>query len=167
MAANAFQVRAVRIYVPVLGVRFKSIEARRYQDGNPPAKLRVDHNSSFQSVAEDAPDRLKVEFTFTTSYGALGVIKIEGVLIHRGGDVPDALARWQEERQLSPAIAQEVHSGILAACIPEAVMLARDLRLPPPMPVPQVRLQKKGDASAQTRPGGSGPDVDDDLRPAP
>lgn len=151
--------------VPVLGVRFKNIEARRYQDGNPPAKLRVDHNSSFQSVSEDAPDRLKIDFTFTCSYGSVGVIRIEGSLLHKGGDVADALAAWKETRQLPPAVAQQVHSGILSACIPEAVMLARDLRLPPPMPIPQVRMRKQGgDASVRAdRP----PDVDDDLQPAP
>jgi hypothetical protein len=153
--------------MPVLGVRFRSIEARRFQEGNPPNKLRVDHNSSFQSVTEENPDRLRIDFTFTTSYGGMGVIKIEGSLMHRGGDIADALARWKEERKLSSGLAQEVHNGILQACMPEAVMLARDLRLPPPLPFPQVRVQAKGDGNVTAAPGSKPSDFDDDLKPAP
>ncbi len=158
---------ALATTVPILGVRFRSIEARRFQEGKPPAKLRVDHNSSFQSVVEEAPDRLRIDFTFTTSYGTLGVVKIEGSLIHQGADVADAMSTWTEDRKLSPSLAQEVHNGILQSCMPEAVMLARDLRLPPPMPFPQVRVQQKGDAAIKSKPGDKPPEFDDDLRPAP
>lgn len=126
--------------VPVQGVQFRNIEARRYQDQFT-GKVRVDHNSNFQSVQQDG-ERLRIEFSFTTSYGAIGMIKVDGSLAW-SGDVEAALAHWNEKRALPPAVAQEVHGAVLGACVPEAVLLARDLRLPPPMPIPQVKMQGK------------------------
>ncbi len=133
--------------MPVAGVTFRTIEARRYQDRFQ-GKVRVDHNSSFQSVTAEGDDgkRLRIEFSFTTNYGPVGVIKIDGSLLW-SGDANDALSHWNEKRALPPAVAQEVHGGVLGACVPEAVILARDLRLPPPMPIPQVNFQQKADAA--------------------
>ena len=37
-------------------------------------------------------------------------------------------------------VANEIHTTIMSVCIPEAVVIARDLRLPPPIPLPQVSV---------------------------
>lgn len=141
--------------VPVAGVQFRSIEARRYQDKFA-GQVRVDHNSNFQSVTQQG-DALRIDFAFTTSYGAIGMIKIEGSLAWKGDAAP-VLAHWTEKRALPPEVAQEVHGGVLGACMPEAVMLARDLRMPPPMPIPQVKFQQK-DAAAEAPAPHDGPDA--------
>src|SRR2546425_20157 len=44
--------------------------------------------------------------------------------------------------QMPPDVAQEIHTVIMSNCIPEAVILARELRLPPPVPIPQVNVQQ-------------------------
>jgi hypothetical protein len=41
---------------------------------------------------------------------------------------------------MPPEVANEIHSVIMTNCIPEAVILARELRLPPPIPIPQVNV---------------------------
>jgi hypothetical protein len=38
-------------------------------------------------------------------------------------------------------VASEVLTVIMNNCIPEATMIARDLRLPPPIPIPPVQVQ--------------------------
>lgn len=143
--------------VPVLGVTLKTLEARRYQDQRP-GQVRVDHNSTLTNVTKEAEDRLRIEFGFTTSYGALGMVKIEGTLVLKTPDAPSALPTWEKERNLPPALAQEVHTGILSTCIPEAVGLAKGVRLPPPIPIPQVRFGEKGTAATQPAPV-DGPDA--------
>ena len=73
--------------MPVTSIVLKSLEARRYQDLQPNQQVRIDHNSTITLVAKEAADRMRVEFGYTTSYGALGVVKIEGVtpgLTHQG-----------------------------------------------------------------------------------
>ena len=125
--------------MPVTNVVLKAVEARRYQDVTGNVQIRIDHNSHLANVQRDG-DRLRVEFQFTTSYGALGVVKAEGALSWTGDDLDGVLAQWGEKRNLPPEVAQQVHQGILAACVPEAVGLSKTVRLPPPIPLPQVRV---------------------------
>jgi hypothetical protein len=131
------------------GVVFKTTEARRFQDRpTGPMQIRIDHNSHL-SLVESAGDSLKVEFQFTTSYGALGVIKLEGTLGLTVSDAAGAAAEYAKTRNLPPEVAQQVHGAILQACIPEAVGLAKGIRLPPPIPLPQVKIGQSADAQAQ------------------
>ena len=52
-----------------------------------------------------------------------------------------ALARlWTGTQQMPNEVATEVHTVIMSNCIQEAVMIARDLRLPPPIPMPSVNI---------------------------
>ncbi len=124
----------------VLNVVFKTVEARRYQDPTgAPVQLRIDHNSHLSLVEADG-DVLSVEFTFTTSYGAMGVIKFEGRLQLRTPEAKAPAEQYGKDRNLPPAIAQQVHSAILQAGVPEAVGLSKMIRLPPPIPLPQVKI---------------------------
>lgn len=138
-------------------MQFKTFEARRLQDQQPGSQVRVDHNSTLSNVQQDGDGRLRVEFAFSTSYGALGLVRIEGALLMKTDKPDEALAQWNKDRNLPPEQAQEVHQAILASCMPEAVVLAKGLRLPPPIPLPQVRFQGKdastGSAQATTEPG--------------
>ena len=40
-------------------------------------------------------------------------------------------------------IASHLHTAIMHACVPQAVGIAKDLTLPPPIPLPQVKLGQK------------------------
>ncbi len=44
---------------------------------------------------------------------------------------------------MPPDVAQEIHTVIMSNCIPETVILARELRLPPPVPIPQVNVPQQ------------------------
>ena len=48
---------------------------------------------------------------------------------------------WATTRNLPSDVAQQVHSAIMASAVPEAVGLAKDIRLPPPIPLPQIQFQ--------------------------
>jgi hypothetical protein len=60
------------------------------------------------------------------------------------GDATKLAATWKEKRNMPNEIASEIHTAVMSACIPEAVLIARDLHLPPPVPIPQVRFEQKG-----------------------
>ena len=122
-------------------VQLKAIEARRYQDLVPNTQIRIDHNSTITVVAREADDRMRVEFGYTTSYGPLGVVKVEGVLTFQAPNAGAAADGWASTRNLPPEMAQQVHTAIMTAAVPEAVGLAKDIRLPPPIPLPQIQFQ--------------------------
>jgi hypothetical protein len=48
--------------------------------------------------------------------------------------------QWSASGQMPNDVANEIHTTIMTVCIPEAVVIARDLRLPPPIPIPQVSV---------------------------
>ena len=83
---------------------------------------------------------------------AVASIRIEGRMLYQG-DAEKLAATWREKRNMPNEVASEIHTAVMGACIPEAVLVARDLHLPPPVPLPQVRFEQKGpDSKASFRP---------------
>jgi hypothetical protein len=134
--------------MPVLGIALRSIEARKFAEPQPNQQIRIDHNSSLNLVAREAPDRMRVEFGYTTSYGPLGMVKIEGSLQFADPNAGSAADGWATTRNLPTEMAQQVHAAIMAMAVPEAVGLAKELRLPPPIPLPQIQFQQPGKPAA-------------------
>jgi hypothetical protein len=145
--------------MPVTGVVLKALEARRYQDPVPNTQIRIDHNSTITLVAKESDDRIRVEFGYTTSYGPLGVVKVEGSLHYTGANAAAAADGWATTRNLPSDVAHQVHSAIMAAAVPEAVGLAKDIRLPPPIPLPQIQFQGQAKAPPAVKDSYGSPEI--------
>ena len=50
---------------------------------------------------------------------------------------------WLDTHKMPNQTASHIHTAVMHACVPEAVGIAKDLGLPPPIPLPQVRLGAK------------------------
>lgn len=128
----------------IKNINLKTIEARRYTNlDERPKQIRIDHNSSFTHITYIKDNQTSVDFQYTASYGSVGVIKIEGQLIYENNDAKELSKEWNDKRKVSDEIASRLHTAIMHACVPEAVGIAKDLALPPPIPLPQVRLGNK------------------------
>lgn len=139
----------------IKNLNLKTIEARRYTSlDERPKQIRIDHNSSFTHIAYIKEDETSVDFQYTASYGSVGVIKIEGQLIYENNDAKAISKEWNEKRKIPDDVASNLHTAIMHACVPEAVGIAKDLALPPPIPLPQVHLGDNKPAKGQ-----SGPEV--------
>lgn len=122
------------------------VDGKRFSKmGEKPRNIRIDHNSTVTLIVERNDREANVEFRFTATYSGLGVIKIEGSMVYEG-DAPALAKQWSTEGKMPDNVASEIHTMIMNNCIPEAVMIARDVRLPPPIPMPKVNI--KGKASA-------------------
>jgi hypothetical protein len=137
----------------ILNVRLKTIEARRYTNHDEkPRQIRIDHNSQITQIHEKSDNQADIEFQYTASYGAVGVIKIEGVLLYENSDAKEIAKEWIAKRKTPDQTASRIHTAVMHSCVPEAVGIAKDLGLPPPIPLPQVRLganPKKGEAGPE------------------
>ena len=133
-------------------LQLKSIEARRYADLNEkPMQIRIDHNSTITQMRYTSDNNASVEFQYTASYGPIGMIKIEGILLYEDAEAQTVVEKWNETRKMPDQIASQLHTAVMHSCVPEAVGIAKDLGLPPPIPLPQVRLgtdTKKGQSSS-------------------
>jgi len=138
----------------IKNIQLKTIEARRYTELNErPKQVRIDHNSSITHMSNIKDNESKIEFQYTASFGPIGVIKLEGMLIYEGEDAKKITKEWNDTRKMPDEAASRLHTAIMHASVPQAVGLAKDLGLPPPIPLPQVRLGKKPSV------GQSGPEV--------
>jgi len=138
----------------IKNIQLKSIEARRYMELNErPKQVRIDHNSSITHMSDVEDNEAKIEFQYTASFGPIGVIKLEGMLIYEGDDAKKITEEWNKSRKMPDEAASRIHTAVMHASVPQAVGLAKDLGLPPPIPLPQVRLGKKPSV------GQSGPEI--------
>ncbi len=138
------------ITMNIRNIQLKALKGERYLEfTGGPQKVRIDHNSNISRMEKLMNDVAKVEFQYTASYGPIGVIQIEGMLEYQGSDIVSLVNDWNTNHKMSNEIASEIHTAIMHTCVPLAVGIAKDIRLPPPIPLPQVRLGKiptKGEA---------------------
>ena len=132
-----------------------SVDGRRFVKATDRwLNLRVDHNSTVTLISELGDRQASVDFRFTANYHAseavVGLIQIEGTLVWEG-DAKALSKGWSSGGQMPPEVAQEIHTVIMTNCIPEAVLLARELRLPPPVPIPQVNVAQQPGKTAKGR----------------
>ena len=136
------------VTMKIRNVRLKTIEARRYNEGEQkPRQIRIDHNSAMTHMNYEKNNVATIGFQYTASYGPVGMIKFEGSLLYENDDAKKLTDQWNETRKISNEIASRIHTAVMHACVPEAVGIAKNLGLPPPIPLPQVRLgpdAKKG-----------------------
>ena len=132
----------------IRNIQLKSIEARRYINRDErPKQIRIDHNSTITQIYNRKGEHATIDFQYTASYGPVGMIKLEGSLIYKAEDAKKIADDWKKTRKMPNQIASQIHTAVMHACVPEAVGIAKDLSLPPPIPLPQVKLggdPKKG-----------------------
>jgi len=132
------------VIMKIRNIQLKAIEARRYTNpGERPKQIRIDHNSNITQVHDERKGEAIIEFQYTSSYGAVGMIKIEGSLIYEGEDSRKIATEWRNSHKMPNQLASRLHTAIMHTCVPEAVVIAKDLGLPPPIPLPQVKVDAK------------------------
>jgi hypothetical protein len=141
--------------MPIRMFELSAVDGRRFVKATDRwVNLRVDHNSTVTLISELGDRQASVDFRFTANYHAseavVGLIQIEGNILWEG-DARALVKGWSAGGQMPPDVAQEIHTVIMTNCIPEAVLLARELRLPPPIPIPQVNVPQPSGKPAKGR----------------
>ena len=135
----------------VKSIEINAIEARRFsKPGEKLTNVRIDNNSTVTLINQLDEQTANINFRYTASYGGMGVITIEGSLIFEC-EASDIVERWQQTNNMPNEIANQVHTAIMRLCMPEAVLLSRDIKLPPPIPMPTINIPKQPDRSRKGR----------------
>lgn len=123
-------------------VEITLIDAKRVSKrGEKVQNIRIDNNSTVTMIRESSDGNAIIEYRYTANYGGVGSIRIEGSMVFIG-DVTDIMKTWAETSNMPDNVASEVHTAIMGTCVPEAVLISRDLKLPPPLPLPQIKVGK-------------------------
>ncbi len=139
--------------MPVKNFEMVTIDARRFsKSGEKHTNIRIDHNSSITQIVEINDKEASIDYRFTANYTGIGVIKIEGRIVFEG-EAAEIAHMWATEHKMPDDVANQIHGAIMSNCLPEAVILARDIRLPPPIPMPQVKVGGQQEKKSQPSTG--------------
>ena len=132
-----------------ININFRNLDARRLSTTK--SQVNINNNSTITSVGR-SDDKLQVSFVFSCNYDPnIGAIRIEGDLMVEDttDNIDNAIREWgqSEQRKLPKDMAEKVHNAILSNCIVEASILAREVKLPAPIPMPHVSMEKETDTS--------------------
>lgn len=136
--------------MPVKTIDLTSIEGRRFSKRDEKIRnVRIDNNSTVTLITEINDLEASIDFRYVANYGGIGIIKIEGNIILEC-DAPALAQKWSSTSNMPDETASEVHTAIMRYCVPEAMLISRDIKLPPPFPLPQVNIQKKNKREASS-----------------
>ncbi len=137
----------------IKALELTSVEARRFTKRDEKVRnIRIDNNSTVTLITEINDKEANIDFRYTANYGGVGMIKIEGSLIYEG-DAAALAQQWSTKANMPDEIASEIHTAVMRTCVPEATMISRDLKLPPPFPLPQINIQRKDKGKSTTSSG--------------
>lgn len=134
----------------VLGLKFNKLLVERLSP--PKGKISVNHNISVTDV--DNVDLflgtakqtvLKVDFKFTADYAPkIAKIEIDGSLTYfdKPDKIKECVDKWKKDKKMPDAILNEVLNQIVTKSNLEALFLAREVNLPPPIALPKVHVKQ-------------------------
>ena len=136
----------------ILGMNFLSITAEK--KGVLGGKVSINNNvtiTELQSVdaaiGKEKQKALRFLFEFSSKYEpGFGGITIRGEVIYIVGDEKKAkelTEGWKKDKKVPPEIMRPIMDIILARANVEAIILSRDMNLPPPLPMPKVTNEKE------------------------
>jgi hypothetical protein len=116
-------------------------------------KVSVNNNVAVKDVEKtdltfgaSKQDALKFTFEFKASYEPkIATITMEGnVTYFDKADAIDSIHKnWKKDKKVPPDVMTPILNSILTKCNVEALLLSREVNLPPPIPLPRVKVNTK------------------------
>jgi len=127
----------------MIRLSFRGIEARRFLPEEEPVTTVAINNSSSIVSMEMSGDTLVCDFVFTCIYNPqIASIKIDGKAYYSGPDSNAIYEAWKRKKGINISSIQNV---IIQRALLEAILLAKELDIVPPLPLPTITEEKKGE----------------------
>ncbi|MEM4239595.1 MAG: hypothetical protein QXM31_00480 [Candidatus Woesearchaeota archaeon] len=132
----------------VVGLQINKIVVEKHAPAK--GKISVNNNVAVKDVEKtelvfgnSKQDAIKFTFEFKASYEPkIATMTFEGNLTYF--DTPQAIDEiikgWKKDKKVTPEIMSGVLNQILTKCNVEALLLSREVNLPPPIPMPRVKV---------------------------
>ncbi len=135
----------------VVGFSFTKINAEK--KNNVAGKININNNVAIKNVEKiklplgtAAQNALKFTFNFIAKYEPdAGQIDLTGELIYLDADkkITEIEKKWVKEKKLEQGLMTALLNQILSKANLEALILGRELNLPPCVPMPRVNTPAK------------------------
>lgn len=131
----------------VIGFHFTKMLAEKKK--SPTGKISVNNSVVLSSVKEakvslggSKQKGIEFNFNYKTAYEPeVANIQLDGAIVFLGPDakIKETLTKWEKDKKLPEDVLQEVYNHLLEKCSVEVLILARDMQLPPHVPLPKVK----------------------------
>ncbi|UCD02917.1 MAG: hypothetical protein JSV63_04000 [Candidatus Aenigmatarchaeota archaeon] len=134
--------------MPIIGLSFNKIDAKK-EKASVMQELKVNSTPVISGVKEvEVPNltkkALSIEFEFLTRYDpGFASITIGGSLMYLTDKNKPIVDEFTKNKRLPEKTSLEVLNYLFRHCLLKASILADDLQLPPPMPMPKITPKSK------------------------
>jgi hypothetical protein len=135
----------------VVGFNFTKISSERMQIAK--GKINIKNNITITNVdktdlafGSSTEAGLLFNFEFKSSYEPnVGEIIMLGDVLYLTDSkkVKEVLDQWKKDKKIPNEIWSDVLNNALSKCNIQALLLSRDINLPPPIPLPKVGVRQK------------------------
>ncbi len=135
--------------MPVVGLSFEKIVVEKF--GPVKGKVQVNNNVALKdvqktdlSVGSTKHGALKFVFEFTAKYEPkLANITMNGFLtfFEKPEKIKEIVDGWNKDKKIPKETMSSVLNTVLSRCNIEAMLFAREVNLPPPIPLPKVQVK--------------------------
>ncbi len=135
--------------MPVVGLHFNKIVVEKISPVK--GKVQVNNNVVIQdvektdlSVGSAKQGALKFSFEFTAKYEPkIADMVFNGHLtfFEKPEKVKEIADSWKKDKKIPKDVMSSVLNTVLSRCNIEALILAREVNLPPPIPLPKVQVK--------------------------
>lgn len=132
----------------VIGFNFNKINVEKNDVGK--GKVNISNNVAIKnieqkgiSLGKNKQDALKFTFEFTSKYEPkLGSILLGGdvLFLTDSGKSKEVLDSWKKDKKIPKDIMASILNTVLAKCNIQALILSQEVNLPPPIPLPKVKM---------------------------
>lgn len=133
----------------ITGVQITKVTAERKKAAG--GKVSIDNNTVLKEVTEKPVNVKKqggvsLAFDFIANYVneektpvASIVIEADVLFLEEAGKAKEIVDAWKKNRTLDKELLRESMNAIMDKCNVAAILVARELNLPPPVPLPKIK----------------------------
>lgn len=156
MAVSSAQVTQEDDIMTMIGFNFTKINVSKH--GPAKGNISINRKCNPTKVEEvgigSGQKALKYTFQFAAEYKPkVAEMLFEGTLteLTKPEDADEALKLWKEKNQLPPKTLERVMNAILNRCHIEALIMAKEMNIPPPFNLPKIKVNKKEEAKPKKK----------------
>ena len=133
----------------IVGFNFTKLSTEKSSGAQ--GKIKVSNNVNIKEVepadfnmGNSKQKGLKFIFHFTSKYEPnIGSVDIEGNVLYVEDEkkVKELLKTWKKDKKLNDEVMQNILGAILMKCNVEALLLSKEVNLPPPIPMPKLEIK--------------------------
>ncbi len=129
----------------ILNIMIESMSCEKKKQ--PFGPIQISSNNQITGISKtkmmDGSDGIAVSFRYTTQYKGkdedIGNIDFSGKVFYNGGNFGKIADMWDKEKKLDPSESVNIINIILSEASVTAVIVANQMRLPPPIPLPRAK----------------------------